>query len=104
MVTPLALPRLAQTLHPGIFFWIMMVLGMAWQFVVSALLIRRKVRPLTWENLWPGETGGRRCARPPEFGPVQPQKFRLKLPEMAPPAAKPLLKLPATLWAVRLVM
>ena len=51
VVTPLALPRLAQTLHPGIFFWIMMVLGMAWQFVVSALLIRREVRPLTWENL-----------------------------------------------------
>ncbi len=51
VVVPLAIPRLPATLAPGIFFWIMMVLGMAWQFVLSAIIIRREVRPLTWENL-----------------------------------------------------
>jgi membrane protease YdiL (CAAX protease family) len=51
VVVPLALPRLPETLHPGIFFWIMMVLGMALQFVIAALLIRHEVRPLTWGNL-----------------------------------------------------
>jgi hypothetical protein len=29
----------------------MMILGMAWQFVLSMLIISREVRPLTWENL-----------------------------------------------------
>jgi membrane protease YdiL (CAAX protease family) len=51
VVVPFALPRLPETFDPGIFFWIVMILGMAWQFVVSVLLIRREVRPLTWENL-----------------------------------------------------
>jgi len=51
VVVPLALPRLPETLHPGILLWIMMVLGMAWQFVIAALLIQHEVRPLTWEKL-----------------------------------------------------
>lgn len=49
VVTPWAIPRTG--LHPGITFWLMMTLGMSWQFVVSVIMLRHEGYGLDWQRL-----------------------------------------------------
>lgn len=43
-------------LHPGITYWILMIVGMAWQFVVSLVILTRELGALRWsairQRLW----------------------------------------------------
>lgn len=69
VVAPLAFDL--TTLHDGLVFWILMVLGMTWQFVVALIVLRPELGGSTWpavkERLWlngPIEPGtGRRRRR-----------------------------------------
>lgn len=49
IVTPALIPHVK--LHPGIIFWFMMILGMAWQFIVSLYIIRRELGTLSWSAI-----------------------------------------------------
>ncbi|MEC5397391.1 CPBP family intramembrane glutamic endopeptidase [Uliginosibacterium sp. H1] len=70
IVVPWLVPHVA--LPAGIVFWLAMIAGMAWQFVVAVVLLRRERRHWNWpalkERLWlqppalPGS--GRRSHRP----------------------------------------
>lgn len=48
-------PALRATIpvHPGMLFWLLMVLGMMWQFVLSLLLLRRELGTLRWSAVAP---------------------------------------------------
>ena len=37
--------------HPGILYWIMMIIGMIWQFVLSVIVLRRELGVLNWVKL-----------------------------------------------------
>ncbi|WP_342556553.1 CPBP family intramembrane glutamic endopeptidase [Paenibacillus sp. FSL H8-0548] len=47
------LPVLAPivSFHPGILYWILMIVGMIWQFVLSVFLLKRELGNLSWEKL-----------------------------------------------------
>lgn len=38
-------------MHPGILYWIMMIVGMMWQFVLSVIVLKRELGNLSWEKL-----------------------------------------------------
>jgi membrane protease YdiL (CAAX protease family) len=46
VVAPAIIPY--SPLHPGITFWLLMIAGMAWQFVVSLVIIYRELGTLRW--------------------------------------------------------
>ena len=46
VVTPALIPRV--NLHPGILFWFLTILAMAWQFVVSMIVLYRELGTLRW--------------------------------------------------------
>ncbi len=46
VVTPALIPRV--NLHPGILFWFLAILAMAWQFVVSMIVLYRELGTLRW--------------------------------------------------------
>jgi hypothetical protein len=54
VVAPIIIPY--SPLHPGITFWLLMIAGMAWQFVMSLALLYRELGTLRWsavrERLW----------------------------------------------------
>ena len=76
IVGPVLIPR--TTLPPGIVHWLLMVIGMMWQCVVSLLILRRElghlrwqaVRKRTWSNL----------PRDPETGRTNAKLFWWLLP------------------------
>lgn len=39
------------TIHPGIFFWLLMIGGMIWQFIVSVIILKIELGKLTWDKL-----------------------------------------------------
>ncbi len=45
--------RGATTLNPGMLFWLLMLLGMIWQFVLSIILLRRELGTLRWSVVAP---------------------------------------------------
>lgn len=49
VVVPLIVPY--TNLHPGIVFWWIMILGMAWQFVVSMWIVYREKGNLRWATI-----------------------------------------------------
>jgi membrane protease YdiL (CAAX protease family) len=49
IVVPLIVPYI--DLHPGIVFWWVMILGMAWQFVVSMWIVKREEGDLRWGTI-----------------------------------------------------
>ena len=49
IVTPALIPHI--NLHPGIIFWLMMVLGMTWQFVVSLSIVYKELGTLNWSAI-----------------------------------------------------
>jgi len=46
VVAPAIIPY--SPLHPGITFWLMMIAGMAWQFVVALVILHRELGTLRW--------------------------------------------------------
>lgn len=46
VAAPALIPR--SPLHPGITYWLLMIAGMAWQFVVSLALLYRELGTLRW--------------------------------------------------------
>ncbi len=49
VIMPFLIPRVA--VNPGLIFMPLIVLGLAWQFVLSLIILKREVVPFTWENL-----------------------------------------------------
>ena len=49
VVAPAIMPR--TSLHPGIVYWIALVVGMMWQFVVSVLVLRHELGGLHWDTV-----------------------------------------------------
>jgi len=39
------------SIHPGILFWLLMIMGMMWQFVLSILILKKELGSLTFEKL-----------------------------------------------------
>ena len=54
VVAPAVMPH--TSLHPGIVYWIAMVVGMMWQFVVSVAVLRHELGGLRWaaikQRIW----------------------------------------------------
>jgi uncharacterized protein len=38
-------------MHPGIFFWLLIILGMVWQFVLSMIVLKTELKVLNWSTL-----------------------------------------------------
>ena len=38
-------------IHPGLFFWWLVIGGMAWQFVLSVIVLKLELKTLTWPGL-----------------------------------------------------
>lgn len=49
VVAPAVIP--ISPLHPGITYWLLMIAGMAWQFVVSLVIIYRELGTLRWSAI-----------------------------------------------------
>ena len=49
VVAPLIIPYVP--LHPGITFWLLIIIGMIWQFVVSLVILYRELGTLRWSVL-----------------------------------------------------
>jgi len=49
VVAPAIIPY--SPLHPGITFWLLMIAGMAWQFVVSLVILYRELGTLRWSAI-----------------------------------------------------
>ena len=49
VVAPAIIPR--TTLHPGLVHWLLMVVGMMWQFVVSLAVLRHELGGLNWARV-----------------------------------------------------
>jgi membrane protease YdiL (CAAX protease family) len=66
VVTPALIPH--TSLHPGLVLWLLMVAGMAWQFVLSLLVLRHELGGLRWpalkERLWLSTPRDPRTGRP----------------------------------------
>ena len=54
VVTPAIIPHVSM--NPGLIFWLMMIAGMAWQFVVALVILYRELGTLRWsavrKRLW----------------------------------------------------
>jgi hypothetical protein len=49
VVAPALIPY--SPLHPGITYWLLMIAGMAWQFVVSLVIVYRELGALRWSAI-----------------------------------------------------
>ena len=49
VVAPAIIP--SNPLHPGITYWLLMIAGMAWQFIVSLVIIYRELGTLGWNAI-----------------------------------------------------
>jgi membrane protease YdiL (CAAX protease family) len=49
VVAPAVIPY--SPLHPGITFWLLMIAGMAWQFIVSLVIMYRELGTLRWSAI-----------------------------------------------------
>jgi membrane protease YdiL (CAAX protease family) len=49
VIMPILVPRL--TVHPGLVYYPLIVLGLVWQGVLAYIILRREVKPFTWENI-----------------------------------------------------
>jgi uncharacterized protein len=66
VVVPAIIPR--TSIHPGIVYWIAIVVGMMWQFVVSLAVLRHELGGLHWtavkERIWLNAPRDPRTGRP----------------------------------------
>ncbi|OBR66537.1 hypothetical protein A7K91_03595 [Paenibacillus oryzae] len=49
VLLPLLVPIV--NIHPGILFWLLMIVGMIWQFVLSVIILKKELGSLTWAGL-----------------------------------------------------
>ncbi len=49
VVAPAIIPH--SPLHPGITYWLLMIAGMAWEFVVSLVIVYRELGTLRWSAI-----------------------------------------------------
>jgi uncharacterized protein len=49
VVAPAIIPH--TSLHPGLVHWMLIVVGLAWQFVVSLAVLRRELDSLHWPTV-----------------------------------------------------
>ena len=49
VVRPILIPRV--DIEPGFLYFILITLGLVWQGVVAYIILRREVKPFTWEGL-----------------------------------------------------
>ncbi|MNO43794.1 hypothetical protein D3C76_340230 [compost metagenome] len=49
VLIPVLMPIVS--IHPGILYWMLMIGGMIWQFVLSVIILRKELGRLTWEKL-----------------------------------------------------
>ena len=49
VIAPAVIPRLP--LHSGITYWLLIIVGMFWQFVVALVILRRELGTLRWKVL-----------------------------------------------------
>lgn len=49
VVAPAVIPH--SPLHPGITYWLLIIAGMAWQFVVSLVIVYRELGTLRWSAI-----------------------------------------------------
>ena len=49
VLLPMLMPRV--TANPGLMYLVLITLGMVWQAVVAGIILRREVKPFTWENI-----------------------------------------------------
>lgn len=49
VVAPAVIPQIP--LHPGITYWLLMIAGMAWQFIVSLTIMYRELGTLRWSAI-----------------------------------------------------
>ena len=71
VIAPALIPRLP--LHSGITYWLLIIVGMFWQFVVALVILRRELGTLRWKvlrkRLWLN------LPRDPRTGRAQPRLF-----------------------------
>ncbi|HWR84203.1 MAG TPA: CPBP family intramembrane glutamic endopeptidase [Candidatus Deferrimicrobium sp.] len=39
------------SIHPGLFYWWLMIAGMVWQFVLSVIVLKLELKTITWSTL-----------------------------------------------------
>lgn len=49
VITPYLIPKI--NLHPGIVYWIAIIIGMIWQFVLSLIILKRDGYELRWSTI-----------------------------------------------------
>lgn len=49
IVTPFIIPKV--DLHPGIVYWLAIIIGMVWQFILSLIILKTDGHKLTWSEL-----------------------------------------------------
>jgi len=76
VIAPLIIPR--SSLAPGITYWLLMIAGMTWQFVLSLAIVYRELGTLRWSAIW--ERTWLRLPCDPKTGEASPKFFWWILP------------------------
>jgi uncharacterized protein len=71
VVAPAIIPY--SPLHPGITYWLLIIAGMAWQFVVALVIIYRELGTLRWSAI--RQRTWLQTPRDPETGQPNPRLF-----------------------------
>jgi hypothetical protein len=70
VVAPALVP--ISPLHPGITYWLLMIAGMGWQFVMSLIILYRELGTLRWsvvhERIWLGMPRDPKTGQPNPIG------------------------------------
>lgn len=90
VVTPFIIPRV--NLHPGIVYWIAMIAGMIWQFLLSLILLKKEGYTLRWPEI----KSRLRFTMPenPKTGKKQARIFLWVLPFIALSGSLQMIKIP----------
>jgi len=78
VVAPAIIPY--SPLHPGITYWLLMIAGMAWQFVVALVILYRELGTLRWSAI--RQRTWLQTPRDPKTGQPNPRLFWWLLPAL----------------------
>lgn len=70
--------KMRVDIHPGMLFWMLMVIGMVWQCVLSLIVLRRELGTLRWSALAPRIWA--QNPRDPHTGKRQPKLWWMLVP------------------------
>ncbi len=79
VIAPAIIPY--SPLHPGITYWLLMIAGMGWEFVVSLVIIYRELGTLRWSAI--RQRTWLQTPRDPRTGEPNPRLFWWLLPALA---------------------